>query len=188
MLRVSSHPKPPRTALTAGPIVVHQPARAALPPRLRTTRPRMQPGRVAARLRTSLRRPRRVAVRPSCCIAAPPPLWNIICTMATPSYSNNSSSSAQQQQSQQQNTTTCMQELKHRNLKQKPFLSPDQDPEGRRVGKLVCGGELHSKNEDYYTFVKRKALKLNFANPAIKTTARLPLNPTGGVHFQNPHM
>ncbi|XP_043570393.1 dual specificity mitogen-activated protein kinase kinase 4a isoform X2 [Chiloscyllium punctatum] len=108
--------------------------------------------------------------------------------MATPSYSNNSSSSAQQQQSQQQNTTTCMQELKHRNLKQKPFLSPDQDPEGRRVGKLVCGGELHSKNEDYYTFVKRKALKLNFANPAIKTTARLPLNPTGGVHFQNPHI
>ncbi|XP_067860416.1 dual specificity mitogen-activated protein kinase kinase 4a isoform X1 [Heptranchias perlo] len=119
--------------------------------------------------------------------------------MATPSHSNNSSSSAQQQQSQQQSTTTCMQELKHRNLKQKPFLSPDQDPEGRRVGKLVCGGELHSKNEDYYTFgvqlsvcgkeqIKRKALKLNFANPAFKTTARLTLNPSGGVHFQNPHM
>uniref|UniRef100_A0A4W3HL58 mitogen-activated protein kinase kinase n=1 Tax=Callorhinchus milii TaxID=7868 RepID=A0A4W3HL58_CALMI len=92
-----------------------------------------------------------------------------------------------------------MQELKHRNLKQKPFLSPEQDPEGRRVGKLVCGGELHSKNEDYYTFgvelnccgkeqIKRKALKLNFANPAFKTTARLTLNPSGGVHFQNPHM
>ncbi|XP_069785597.1 dual specificity mitogen-activated protein kinase kinase 4-like isoform X3 [Narcine bancroftii] len=123
--------------------------------------------------------------------------------MATPSYS--SSSSSAQQPPSQQSTTTCMQdfvstntgtamenspenELKHRNLKQKPFLSPDQDPEGRRVGKLVCGGELHSKNEDYCTFVKRKALKLNFANPAFKTTARLTLNPPGGVHFQNPHM
>ncbi|XP_069785603.1 dual specificity mitogen-activated protein kinase kinase 4-like isoform X8 [Narcine bancroftii] len=134
--------------------------------------------------------------------------------MATPSYS--SSSSSAQQPPSQQSTTTCMQdfvstntgtamenspenELKHRNLKQKPFLSPDQDPEGRRVGKLVCGGELHSKNEDYCTFgvqlsvcgkeqIKRKALKLNFANPAFKTTARLTLNPPGGVHFQNPHM
>uniref|UniRef100_A0A4W3HL62 mitogen-activated protein kinase kinase n=1 Tax=Callorhinchus milii TaxID=7868 RepID=A0A4W3HL62_CALMI len=32
------------------------------------------------------------------------------------------------------------------------------------------------------------SLKLNFANPAFKTTARLTLNPSGGVHFQNPHM
>uniref|UniRef100_A0A8C3IXL8 Uncharacterized protein n=1 Tax=Chrysemys picta bellii TaxID=8478 RepID=A0A8C3IXL8_CHRPI len=34
---------------------------------------------------------------------------------------------------------------------------------------------------------KRKALKLNFANPPFKSTARFTLN-TSGVPFQNPHM
>ncbi|MGH0134505.1 UNVERIFIED_CONTAM: hypothetical protein FKN15_056930 [Acipenser sinensis] len=34
---------------------------------------------------------------------------------------------------------------------------------------------------------KRKALKLNFANPPIKSTARFTLN-TSGVPFQNPHI
>lgn len=34
---------------------------------------------------------------------------------------------------------------------------------------------------------KRKALKLNFANPPIKPTARFTLN-TAGPPFQNPHM
>lgn len=41
-----------------------------------------------------------------------------------------------------------------------------------------------------YLFVssgKRKALKLNFANPTVKPTSRLPLNPTP-PSFQNPHM
>lgn len=34
---------------------------------------------------------------------------------------------------------------------------------------------------------KRKALKLNFANPPVKPASRLPLNPTV-PSFQNPHM
>lgn len=34
---------------------------------------------------------------------------------------------------------------------------------------------------------KRKALKLNFANPPVKPTSRLPLHPTA-PSFQNPHM
>lgn len=34
---------------------------------------------------------------------------------------------------------------------------------------------------------KRKALKLNFANPPVKPASRLPLNPTI-PSFQNPHM
>lgn len=34
---------------------------------------------------------------------------------------------------------------------------------------------------------KRKALKLNFANPPIKPTTRFTLN-TAGPPFQNPHM
>uniref|UniRef100_A0A4W6G3A0 mitogen-activated protein kinase kinase n=1 Tax=Lates calcarifer TaxID=8187 RepID=A0A4W6G3A0_LATCA len=34
---------------------------------------------------------------------------------------------------------------------------------------------------------KRKALKLNFANPPVKPTSRLPLNPTA-PSFQNPHI
>lgn len=34
---------------------------------------------------------------------------------------------------------------------------------------------------------KRKALKLNFANPPVKPASRLPLNPTP-PSFQNPHM
>ncbi|RMB92154.1 hypothetical protein DUI87_31265 [Hirundo rustica rustica] len=34
---------------------------------------------------------------------------------------------------------------------------------------------------------KRKALKLNFANPPFKSTARFTLN-TSGVPFQNPHI
>lgn len=37
-----------------------------------------------------------------------------------------------------------------------------------------------------YLSGKRRALKLNFANPPFKSTARFTLNP--GVPFQNPHM
>lgn len=35
---------------------------------------------------------------------------------------------------------------------------------------------------------KRKALKLNFANPPVKPASRLPLPPTPAPSFQNPHM
>lgn len=50
---------------------------------------------------------------------------------------------------------------------------------------------LHVRSDPRYRFFscsgKRKALKLNFANPPIKPTTRFTLN-TAGPPFQNPHM
>ncbi|TRZ14986.1 hypothetical protein HGM15179_012130 [Zosterops borbonicus] len=48
--------------------------------------------------------------------------------------------------------------------------------------KVIC-----SSNLDDSVPSKRKALKLNFANPPFKSTARFTLN-TSGVPFQNPHI
>ncbi|XP_010719487.1 dual specificity mitogen-activated protein kinase kinase 4 isoform X2 [Meleagris gallopavo] len=45
----------------------------------------------------------------------------------------------------------------------------------------------NTKSSASYAAGKRKALKLNFANPPFKSTARFTLN-TSGVPFQNPHI
>ncbi|XP_061472423.1 dual specificity mitogen-activated protein kinase kinase 4 isoform X3 [Rhineura floridana] len=64
--------------------------------------------------------------------------------------------------------------------------------------KVYCEDMLNHSVDFTYTFIclmnccceeiggKRRALKLNFANPPFKSTARFTLNP--GVPFQNPHI
>lgn len=57
------------------------------------------------------------------------------------------------------------------------------------AGGAQCGVHVMGGSGFVSLFVppgKRKALKLNFANPTVKPTSRLPLNPTPS--FQNPHM
>ncbi|XP_019391734.1 PREDICTED: dual specificity mitogen-activated protein kinase kinase 4 [Crocodylus porosus] len=54
---------------------------------------------------------------------------------------------------------------------------------------MVFGGKWHGFQINFCEKAqsKRKALKLNFANPPFKSTARFTLN-TSGVPFQNPHI
>uniref|UniRef100_A0A665X0Y5 mitogen-activated protein kinase kinase n=1 Tax=Echeneis naucrates TaxID=173247 RepID=A0A665X0Y5_ECHNA len=47
--------------------------------------------------------------------------------------------------------------------------------------------QLHQQTQSSSMQGKRKALKLNFANPPVKPTSRLPLHPTA-PSFQNPHI
>uniref|UniRef100_A0A3B4WKJ6 mitogen-activated protein kinase kinase n=1 Tax=Seriola lalandi dorsalis TaxID=1841481 RepID=A0A3B4WKJ6_SERLL len=49
----------------------------------------------------------------------------------------------------------------------------------------IVGSTSHQFHQQ--TQSKRKALKLNFANPPVKPTSRLPINPTP-PSFQNPHI
>ena len=51
---------------------------------------------------------------------------------------------------------------------------------------LRCGGS--SSQSLRAPSGKRKALKLNFANPPVKPATRLPLHPPAAPSFQNPHM
>ncbi|KAM9222238.1 dual specificity mitogen-activated protein kinase kinase 4 [Leptosomus discolor] len=62
----------------------------------------------------------------------------------------------------------------------------------RRVCAVKVSQETNACSEPEFVFCghcvgKRKALKLNFANPPFKSTARFTLN-TSGVPFQNPHI
>ncbi|KAF3704762.1 Dual specificity mitogen-activated protein kinase kinase 4 [Channa argus] len=68
--------------------------------------------------------------------------------------------------------------------------SPDSNSTSSSNSNSIVGSTSHQLYQQIQSSSmqgKRKALKLNFANPPVKPTSRLPLNPVA-PSFQNPHI